>query len=362
MPAHRSTLSRAIAAALIVTASASARSADDPPDPIQGNWLGDWTPDKGGGGKQTAQIVALGKGMYQGAFTAYDGGESQSETFRFVISGTLTDSGVVFEQKINLGETLGTFEWGATAKDGLLKGRYSNNRNYIGTFTLKRVELKPEQVGTEPLPGAVVLFDGTGLDRWTRHGGGSTAWKLVDGALQVGRNAGRSQPEHLVCRETFRDAQIHLEYRTPFLPEARGLERGASGVFVQGRYEIQVLDSFGQPRVRDNFGALADDDSAGAVFKRAAPLENVALPPREWQALDITFTAPELKPDGAVQRPGTLTVVHNGTVIHNALKLEEPTSGAPIQDLTTPAGLILEDAGQPVEFRNIWMVRLDQAP
>jgi hypothetical protein len=204
-----------------------------------------------------------------------------------------------------------------------------------------------------------VLFDGKNLDLWNRRDGRPNDWKPAAGALQVARNPDVKTPQHLVCREAFGDAQIHLEFRTPYLPKARGTERGNSGVFVQGRYEIQILDSFGQPRVRDNFGALADDDSAGAIYKVAPPRENATLPPGEWQSLDITFQAARWKPDGTLAKPAEISVRHNGTLIHDAVKVDKPTPGAPVQDPKTPAGLILEDAGQPVEFRNIWMVRLD---
>jgi hypothetical protein len=285
--------------------------AEESPDRIQGNWVGEWRLDDGGGGKQTARIIGLGNGEYQGSFTAYDGSEQQNETFRFVISGTAAANDQVdFATTINLGEKLGTFEWTATAQDGKMEGRYTNKRNYIGGFTLKRVELKPESVGAEPLPGAIVLFDGKSLEGWTGPDGRPTAWKVVDKAIRVERTKvdGKETPAHLISREHFRDAQIHLEFRTPYLPAARGLERANSGVFLQGKYEIQIVDSFGQARVRNNFGDLSDDDSAGAIFMRTAPTENVALPPGEWQTLDITFEQAKLGKDGKVAEPALITV------------------------------------------------------
>jgi len=337
-------------------------SADEMPDRIQGNWVGEWHLDDGGGGKQTARIIGLGNGEYQGSFTAHDGSEQQNETFRFVISGTAAaNDKVEFATSINLGEKLGTFEWTATAHAGKMEGRYTNKRNYTGGFTLKRAELKPEAVGAEPLPGAVVLFDGKSLDRWTAPGGRPTPWKIVDKAIRVEREKvdGKEVAANLVSREHFGDAQIHLEYRTPYLPEARGLERGNSGVFLQGKYEIQIVDSFGQARARNNFGDLSDDDSAGAIFMHTAPTENAALPPGEWQALDITFEEAKLGKDGKVAKPALITVHFNGVLIHDRVKVNKATPGAPIRDLATAAGLILEDGGQSVEFRNVWIVRLD---
>lgn len=339
-----------------------ATHAAEPVDAVQGNWVGDWKLDDGGGGKQTAQIVALGNGEYQGAFTAYDGSEQQNETFRFVISGTAAaNDKVEFATTINLGEKLGTFDWKAQAHAGKLVGRYTNKKNYTGGFTLKRTELSNEAVGTKPLPGAIVLFDGSNLDRWSAPRNRPTRWKSADGVVRVDSEMVDGKPvlTNLVSREHFRDAQIHLEYRTPYLPAARGLERGNSGLFVQGRYEIQILDSFGQPRVRNSFGELADDDSAGAIFKHTAPRENATFPPGEWQAFDITFESAKLDAAGKLKEPAYLTVRHNGALIHDRVKVSKPTPGAPLQDLTEPGGLILENGGQPVEFRNIWLVRLD---
>ncbi|MCC7418838.1 MAG: DUF1080 domain-containing protein [Planctomycetaceae bacterium] len=338
--------------------------AEDVPDRVQGNWVGEWKLDNGGGGgKQTAQVVALGKGEYQAAFTAYDGSEMQSETFRFLISGSLVDGKGQFSTQINLGDKLGTFDWKAEIAKDMLLGTFTNRKNYIGTLTLKRADLKPDGVGAKPLDGAEVLFDGKNLDRWTTADGKPTAWKLMDGALQVARASDDEKTaRHLVLRESLGSMQLHLEYRTPYLPEARGQERGNSGVFLQGRYEIQIVDSFGQPRERNNFGDLSDDDSAGAIFKYAPPTENVTLPPGEWQSLDITFIPAVPDAKGKAEKSAEISVVHNGKPIHERQKVHKPTDGAPVRDLTSKSpGLILEDGGQAVEFRNIWVVRLDPA-
>lgn len=332
-------------------------------DRVQGNWVGEWTLDGGGGGKQTAQVVALGKGEYQAAFTAYDGSEMQSETFRFLIAGSLIDGKGIFSTQINLGEKLGTFDWKAEIEKDKLLGSFTNKKNYTGVLKLKRAELKPESVGAKPLDGAEVLFDGKNFDRWGHADGKPVAWKLVDGALRVARAEDDDKtPRHLILKDSIGAMQLHLEYRTPYLPEARGQERGNSGVFLQGRYEIQIIDSFGQPRERNNFGELSDDDSAGAIFKYAAPTENVTLPPGEWQSLDVTFIPATLDGEGKAEKSAEITVVHNGRQIHERQKVHKPTEGAPIRDLTSKSpGLILEDGGHSVEFRNIWVVRLDAA-
>ncbi len=334
--------------------------AQDVPDRVQGNWLGEWALSSGGGGKSLAQIVALGKGEYQAVFTAYDSGEQDSATFRFLIAGSTLDGKAVFDTTIDLGEKVGTFDWKANVEKDLFAGTFSNKKNYIGTLKLKRIEKKPDNVGMKPLPGSIVLFDGTNLDQWTKPEGEPAAWDVKEGVLSVLPRTGLegTTGRHLVAKESFGSAQIHLEYRTPFLPEARGQERANSGVFLQGRYEIQIVDSFGQAREVNNFGELSDDDSAGAIYKYAAPTENVTLPPGEWQSLDITFLPPNLDAKGEVGKPAEITVVHNGTTIHDRVKVHKRTQNSPVKDYASKAGLILEDGGQAVQFRNIWMVKL----
>lgn len=324
-------------------------------DLIQGNWTGDWTLDKdAGGGKQTAKVVALGQGDYLGSFTAYDGSEQQNETFKFNIRGTSdTEGNVHFETTIPLGDRLGTFEWKAVIKDGKFTGRYTNNKNYTGGFTLKREEKNVDSLGMKPLPGAVVLFDGKSFDQWRRLDGQPILWEIVDGAMRINPSVklkGEVVTSHLVSKTTFKSAQIHLEYRTPFLPDARDQTRGQSGLFLNGCYEIQILDSF---------GVEASDEVAGAIFKRKAPSQNVSLPPLEWQSLDITYQGPKFSDDGKIKTPGEITMLHNDVMVLESVRLQERTEGAHRKPSAEPFGLMLEDAGHSVEFRNIWLVDLE---
>ncbi len=327
----------------------------DEVDLIQGNWVGDWTLDKdAGGGKQTAKVVSLGNGDYLGSFTAYDGSEQQNETFKFNIRGTAdTDGNVHFETTISLGGRLGTFEWKAVIKDGKFTGRYTNNKNYTGRFSLDREEKKVDALGMKPLPGAVVLFDGKNFDHWRRLDNETISWEIVDGTMRINPSTkikGEIIKSHLVSKQTFKSAQIHLEYRTPFLPKARDQERGQSGVFLNGCYEIQILDSF---------GVDASDEVAGAIFKRKAPTQNVSLPPREWQAMDITYIGPKFDENGKIKTAGEITLVHNDVMVLDQIRMQEPTDGAIRKPSSEPSGLILQDAGHCVEFRNIWLVVLE---
>lgn len=350
-------------AVVILAALSGIVRAEEEQDPVQGYWEGEWRLKSGNGGKQTGEVVALGNGEYQAAFTAYDGGEMEKETFRFLINGALVNDVATFATNINLGP-LGTFDFKAVMKEAQFLADYTNGGKYTGTFKLKRVQKKPDSLLAPPLSGALVLLDAEAKDwqkAWQHPDGAAPVWKQVGSAVQVARPAQQDQPAHLASKQTFNDAQIHLEFRTPLMSKARGRERGDSGVFVQGRYEVQILDSFGQARPLNNFGQPDDDDSAGAIFKQKAPVENATLPPGEWQALDITFLAARYDAAGKATRPAEITVRLNDQLVQDRVKLEQPTEGAPIQDATTPAGLILQDSGHPVQFRNIWFVELNPA-
>lgn len=329
--------------------------AETPVDSIQGNWLGVWTGrEEGSGGKTVAQIYGLGNGEYQAILVAYDSGEQDSGTFTFSIRGTTIAEGKVqFLQSINLGP-LGMFKFEALIEEGKLEGKYSNGTNYEGGLKLSRLVKKIDAVGLPPAAGAVVLFDGKSLEKWTGADTLAPAWEVRDGRIvaPVDAQPGPKSSGHLASRDPLGDAQIHLEFRLPYEPEARKELRAAGGVWIAGRYEIQLADSFGFPRSRDNLGEFDDVRALGAFFDVRAPKDQPGLPPGEWQALDITFAAAK----GTA--PAELTVSLNGTTIHDHVKLDGPTPGAPVRDADTAAGLVLERSGHAVEFRNIWYVPL----
>jgi hypothetical protein len=132
------------------------------------------------------------------------------------------------------------------------------------------------------------------------------------------------------------------------MPWAEGQDRANSGVYLQGRYEIQLLDSSGrQP---------SQVDDCGAIYKVAAPLRNACALPEQWQSFDVAFRAPIVAEDGAVQRPGLVTVFHNGMLIHHAVELWKPTGGGLDEELASPGPLMLQDHGAPVRFRNVWLL------
>lgn len=199
--------------------------------------------------------------------------------------------------------------------------------------------------GTVPAPrDAIVLFDGKDLSKWVnRKDGAPAGWMVENGYVQIKPGVG-----DIITRDTFEDCQVHVEFWLPLMPDAAGQARSNSGVYVQGRYEIQVLDSYGQPP-RDN--------EAGGIYKVAVPLRNASKKPGKWQTYDIAFRAPRHGPDGKQSEKGRITVFHNGVMIHNNVEFDAQvtTAGLP-GDLTKPGPLLLQDHGNPIRFRNVWIL------
>lgn len=334
----------------------------EPEEMVQGSWLGTWD-GNGMGGKNVAQIYGLGRGEFQAIFTAYDSGEQDKGEFTFAIRGATTADGrVVFDQKIDLGG-LGSFTFAAEIKEGKFHGTYSNGKEFEGTIDLKRVQENPAAVGMKPLPGAVSLFNGKDLDGWRIHGAETGEWRVQEGVLISPKSDRLSTPKtgHLACLPETRHAQIHLEFRIPYLPEKRGEARGQSGVFLLGKHELQIVDSFGFPRAKDVQGYFIDTDALGAVFGLHAPTELPVLPPGEWQAFDITVKAGQPEAEGAASGKTELTVQLNGKTIHERVQLDKATPGAPSSGKEAGPMLMLQNAGQGVEFRNLWYVPLETA-
>jgi len=214
----------------------------------------------------------------------------------------------------------------------------------------------PGTFSTQDEPGkppsdAVVLFDGNDLSKWSDGRGSDARWEVQDGAIVSKRGAGS-----LVSRDEFGDCQLHIEFATPNPPKGDGQGRGNSGVILFGRYEIQVLDSHENPTYADG--------GAGAIYGQRPPLVNASRPPGQWQTYDILFTAPRFKEDGTVQTPAFATVLHNGVVVQNHAEIYGPMAFrnlVPYQPHGPKGPLVLQDHGNPVRFRNIWIRPLKPA-
>lgn len=196
-----------------------------------------------------------------------------------------------------------------------------------------------------PPESAVILFNGSDLSNWTTRDGGEPGWEVEDGVMAVVPRTG-----DIMTTERFTDHLLHLEFMTPDMPEATGQAKGNSGVFLQGRYEIQVLDSYGieVPGMGD----------CGAIYNQFAPLVNACKPPLEWQTYDVIFRAPRLDDAGEIVENTRVTVLQNGLVILNNVILAGTTGANIGGGVGDPGPLLLQDHGNLVKFRNIWAVPL----
>jgi hypothetical protein len=205
-----------------------------------------------------------------------------------------------------------------------------------------------EQVGKAP-SDAVVLFDGKDISQWASMDGSPTRWIVKDGYMACVPGSGYAR-----TLRNFGDCQLHVEWATPTPPHGAGQGRGNSGVFFgMDRYEIQVLDSYESPTYADG--------SAAAVYGQYPPLVNASLPPGQWQVYDIIWTAPRFDSDGKLRRPARVTVFHNGVLVQNNVQLTGPTSWlerAPYSPHPEKQPVSLQDHGNPVRFRNIWLREL----
>jgi len=199
-----------------------------------------------------------------------------------------------------------------------------------------------------PPSDAIVLFDGTDLFQWIGKDDKPAKWKVADDAMTAVKKAGA-----IWTKQGFGDCQLHIEFRTPSVVKGEGQGRGNSGVFLQNRYEVQVLDSY-ENRTYAN-------GQAGSIYKQHIPLVNVCRKPGEWQTYDIIFKAPRFNDDGTLNSPGYMTVLQNGVLIQNHVELKGPTvyRGEPKYEKHGPKEPIqLQDHNNPVSFRNIWVREL----
>jgi len=293
---------------------------------IQGEYTGNI---QGKDGEKTlgVQVIALGGGKFQAV--GYVGGlpgDGWDGKAPEEVEAALADGSVTFKGKYAVG----------TIKDGAMTVTNLDGKE-IGK--LERVVRKSPTLGQKPPQGAIVLFDGKTTDGWVSARAKNVDAKMTsDGLLMQGANT----------RKLFGKHKLHIEFMLPYMPTARGQARSNSGAYLQGRYEVQMLDSFGLKGL---------DNECGGIYKVANPKVNMCFPPLSWQTYDIDFTPAEFAAHGKKLKNARITVRHNGVVIHDNQELPGPTAAAPnTKEDAQPGFLHLQDHGNDVRYRNIWVV------
>ena len=278
------------------------------------------------------QVIALGDGKFD--IVAYPGGlpgDGWTPPAKITGKGTREGEGSAAVVKLE------ALDGGGIARKGQIEhGRivvFSDAGQELGR--LPKVSRTSATLGEQPPTGAIVIYDGRDQDH-------ADTSKLLDGRVADGGLL----MEGVTTKDSFGDAIWHIEFRLPYQPKDRGQGRGNSGAYVQGCYETQMLDSF---------GLEGKDNECGGIYKAAAPFVNMCLPPLTWQTYDINFTAAKFAGEKKVTN-ARMTVRHNGTVIHDNVEVPTLTPGGP-QKQEGPVGpLHLQNHGNPVRYRNIWVL------
>lgn len=196
---------------------------------------------------------------------------------------------------------------------------------------------------------AIVLFNGKNLDNFEKaDGSGAAAWKVENNIMTMYKGAGTIR-----TKQGFGDCQLHIEWRTPAEPKGEGQARGNSGIFFMGKYELQILDSYNNPTYANG--------QAGSIYKQTPPLVNASRKPGEWQTYDVVFTAPRFNKDSSLKTQARITVFHNGVLIQNDVAIWGGTKyiGIASNDVHgEKEPMVIQDHGDPVSFRNIWIREL----
>ncbi|MER2491739.1 3-keto-disaccharide hydrolase [Catenovulum sediminis] len=207
----------------------------------------------------------------------------------------------------------------------------------------------PQKVNPDPVPSdAIVLFDGAHTNKWQHPDKSAVQWTLEDGILTT-----KSGTKSIQTKENFCDIQLHLEFKAPkHTGKPIGQRQGNSGIYIQGRYEVQILDSYDNPTYVNG--------QAASVYKQSPPLVNASRPSGHWQSYDIIFHAPEFNDAGDITEKATVTVLHNGVLVQDHFEIQGGTRyrGYPEYKKHGCAPIVLQNHGQVVSFRNIWVRKL----
>jgi len=283
---------------------------------------GEYTGDVPGHGAFAMQVIAEGDGKYM--LRALKGGlpgDGWDGSTQHRFTGKTVNGKVTFAGNVASGEISG----------GTLTATLSDSGDMV---RMKRVVRRSPTEGLKPPAGAVVLFDGKNADAWDKG-------KVENGLLST------MVPNGVNSKQTFGDCTVHVEFRTPFMPHATGQARGNSGVYLQGRYEVQVLDSF---------GLAGKNNECGGIYELSDPIVNMCYPPLQWQTYDIEYVAAKFDSAGKKVNDAVITVKHNGVLVQDHVALKHDTRAAPVKDGPAKGPLHLQNHGNPVHFRNIWVV------
>jgi hypothetical protein len=294
----------------------------DPDFLVQGEYAGEGP----GGMKVGAQVIAKGLGEF--TVKAYHGGlPGEGADMKDVMTGTAATAD---------GKVTATLKHGTEVCTAVIGGGELKATTGGGTFTLKKVERKSPTLGAKAPAGAKVLFGGAGDEKnWN----GGKLVKLSDGEfLDVG----------VTSKDAFGAFTAHVEFRLPWMPNSGGQGRGNSGVYLQNRYELQVLDSF---------GLTGENNECGGIYTQHKPRVNMCLPPMQWQTYDIDLTPAVFGDDGKKTANARATIRHNGVVIHDDVAFpKECPGGQP--ERPTPGVFQFQNHGDPVVYRNVWAVEV----
>ncbi|HXG13068.1 MAG TPA: DUF1080 domain-containing protein [Gemmataceae bacterium] len=316
-----------------------------PPDfKIQGEYVGEAP----GVGKLGCQVISLGNGAFQAV--VYPGGlpgDGWDGKNKILMDGRLEGSQAVFKPATGNKKYLarsaeefsatskfppvGQKNYSATISGETLSGKTEDGR----PFELRKTVRKSPTLGAKPPAGAVVLFDGTNTNEW------------IGGRLDKEKGTLNTDGKDILSKRKFNNYTMHLEFLLPYRPEARGQQRGNSGFYQVDHYEVQILDSFGLD---------GKNNECGGIYSKVEPKVNMCYPPLTWQTYDVEFTNAVRGEDGKKVRNARITLRHNGVVIHDNVEIDGPTGGHRSEPEGTPGPIKLQGHGNPLQFRNIWVV------
>jgi len=326
------------------------------PDPYTGNWSG--TLKSNAREEPVHATVIAYKNRYEITFRAEP---DTRQPAIVVLDGTVQMDKLVLEKTLSANRSeaiavkqsagaIKTAHWSGQAKGSELTGTFAGGKT--GAFSLRKIPFQPSPtLGDKAPAGALVLFDGKHLNAWESKQASADAiqWIVAEsGVLEVvSQRDGKKNKQDLRTKENFGDYRLHAEFKLAYKPEATGQGRSNSGIIHLGIYETQILDSF---------GLYGRDNECGAIYKLREPDRNAGYPAGLWQTYDIEFKAPRFGTEGNKTADARMSVRLNGVLIHQDVTVPNPTGGGK----ESPQGpIVLQDHGNPVQFRNIWAVKFN---